>query len=154
MWHTFISAFESSPVHWVNPRPSGNLRSPGNGGAAAILTAPVKYVLYWSHIKNTYRQSMSTNRSLVPVFPCSNSRYFPTHSMKWSLNMPFTSWWRMSGARSWRMSARGKSSVNSYMGVMVAIVKFDIWWHLRQHCNRCPICPKEHQLKTHQSGLE
>ena len=34
---TFISAFESSPVHWEKPRPSGNLCNPGNGGAVAML---------------------------------------------------------------------------------------------------------------------
>ena len=34
---TFISALESSPVHCLNPRPSGNRRSPGNKGTAAIL---------------------------------------------------------------------------------------------------------------------
>ena len=34
---TFINAFESSPVHCLKPRPSGNLRRPANGGAAAIL---------------------------------------------------------------------------------------------------------------------
>ena len=35
---TFIRAFESSPVHCLYPRPSGKRRSPGNGGAAAILS--------------------------------------------------------------------------------------------------------------------
>ena len=34
---TFIKAFESSPVHCLNPRPSGNRRRPGKDGAAAIL---------------------------------------------------------------------------------------------------------------------
>jgi hypothetical protein len=34
---TFISAFESSPVHCLNPRPSGKRRKPENEGAAAIL---------------------------------------------------------------------------------------------------------------------
>jgi hypothetical protein len=34
---TFIRAFESSPVHCLKPRPSGNLRRPANGGAAAML---------------------------------------------------------------------------------------------------------------------
>jgi hypothetical protein len=35
--HTFIRAFESSPVHWVKFRPCLNRRRPGNGGASAIL---------------------------------------------------------------------------------------------------------------------
>ena len=35
--HTFISAFESSPVHCLNPWPSGKQWRPGNEGAAAIL---------------------------------------------------------------------------------------------------------------------
>ena len=35
--HTFISALESSPVHCLKPRPSGNWRNPGNKGTAAIL---------------------------------------------------------------------------------------------------------------------
>lgn len=34
---TFMSAFESSPVHCLKPRPSGKRRSSGNDGAAAIL---------------------------------------------------------------------------------------------------------------------
>ena len=34
---TFISAFESSPVHCLKPRPWGNRQRPGNGGTAAIL---------------------------------------------------------------------------------------------------------------------
>lgn len=32
-----MSAFESSPVHCLKPRPWGNLLSPENGGASAIL---------------------------------------------------------------------------------------------------------------------
>ena len=35
--YTFISAFESSPVHCLNPRPSGKQRRAGNEGAAAML---------------------------------------------------------------------------------------------------------------------
>jgi len=35
--HTFINAFESSPVHCSKFRPSLNLRSPGKLGTAAIL---------------------------------------------------------------------------------------------------------------------
>lgn len=34
---TFINAFESSPVHCLKRRPSGNRRKPTNGGAMAIL---------------------------------------------------------------------------------------------------------------------
>jgi hypothetical protein len=32
-----MSAFESSPVHCLNPRPSGKRRRPGKEGATAIL---------------------------------------------------------------------------------------------------------------------
>ena len=35
--HTFIRALESLPVHWLKFRPCLNLRSPGKGGASAIL---------------------------------------------------------------------------------------------------------------------
>jgi hypothetical protein len=35
---TFISAFESSPVHCEKSRPSGKRRKPGNAGIAEILT--------------------------------------------------------------------------------------------------------------------
>jgi hypothetical protein len=35
--HTFINALESSPVHCLKLRPSGNRRNPGNDGTAAIL---------------------------------------------------------------------------------------------------------------------
>jgi hypothetical protein len=35
---TFISAFESSPVHCKKSRPSGKRRNPGNGGMAEMLT--------------------------------------------------------------------------------------------------------------------
>lgn len=35
--HTFIRAFESSPVHCLNRRPCLNLRSSGNAGVAASL---------------------------------------------------------------------------------------------------------------------
>ena len=34
---TFISAFESSPVHCAKSRPSGKRRSPGKIGTADIL---------------------------------------------------------------------------------------------------------------------
>ena len=34
---TFINAFESSPVHCLKSRPSGNHCNPGNGGTADIL---------------------------------------------------------------------------------------------------------------------
>jgi len=34
---TFIKARESLPVHCLNPRPWGNLRSPAKGGTHAIL---------------------------------------------------------------------------------------------------------------------
>lgn len=40
---TFINAFESSPVHCLNPRPSGKRRSPGNNGTAAILILPIQF---------------------------------------------------------------------------------------------------------------
>jgi hypothetical protein len=36
--HTFMSALESSPVHCLNPLPSGKRRKPGNDGTAAILS--------------------------------------------------------------------------------------------------------------------
>lgn len=35
--YTFISAFESSPVHCLNPRPLGKRRSPENGAIIEIL---------------------------------------------------------------------------------------------------------------------
>ena len=38
---TFISALESSPVHCLNPRPSGKRRIPAKGGTAAILTTQI-----------------------------------------------------------------------------------------------------------------
>jgi hypothetical protein len=34
---TFINALESSPVHWLKPRPSGKRRRPGYAGTADIL---------------------------------------------------------------------------------------------------------------------
>jgi len=34
---TFIRALESSPVHWLKPRPSGKRRRPAKGGAIEIL---------------------------------------------------------------------------------------------------------------------
>jgi hypothetical protein len=34
---TFMSAFESSPVHCLKSRPSGNRHRPGNAGTAEIL---------------------------------------------------------------------------------------------------------------------
>lgn len=37
IYSTFISAFESSPVHCANPRPSGKRRKPENDATAAIL---------------------------------------------------------------------------------------------------------------------
>jgi hypothetical protein len=37
---TFMSALESSPVHWAKSRPSGKRRSPGKGGTAEILELP------------------------------------------------------------------------------------------------------------------
>ena len=39
---TFISAFESSPVHWLKSRPSGKRRSPGNSGTADKLGDKVR----------------------------------------------------------------------------------------------------------------
>jgi len=39
MHMTFINAFESSPVHCLKLRPSGNLRRPGKAGTDAILVA-------------------------------------------------------------------------------------------------------------------
>jgi hypothetical protein len=35
---TFISAFESSPVHCLNPRPCENRRRPAKGGTIAMLS--------------------------------------------------------------------------------------------------------------------
>lgn len=40
--HTFINAFESSPVHCLNLRPSGNRRSPGKGGTMAMLNSAIR----------------------------------------------------------------------------------------------------------------
>jgi hypothetical protein len=41
---TFISAFESLPVHCSKSRPSGKRRNPGKGGTADILEAPMSRV--------------------------------------------------------------------------------------------------------------
>ena|SRR5436190_23901054 len=41
--HTFINAFESSPVHWLKSRPSGKRRKPGYMGTAEILEVVRSY---------------------------------------------------------------------------------------------------------------
>ena len=69
----------------------------------------------------------------------SNSLY------QWSLNVPFTSWWRMSGARSCQMLAWGKSSVNSCIWTLETRIQFEIWSHLPQCWHQCPTHPKRWQ---------
>ena len=64
--------------------------------------------------KAPYQRSMLASRSFAPAALYLSSRYFPTHSTRWSLNAPFTSWWRMSGVSSWWISVRGKSSANGF----------------------------------------
>ena len=51
---TFISAFESSPVHCLNPRPSGNRRKPANGGTMLML-------LFW------FSSVLLIDRNKIPV---------------------------------------------------------------------------------------
>src|SRR5882757_6963533 len=41
--HTFMSAFESLPVHWLNPRPFLNRRRPGYNGTTAILQGTIRF---------------------------------------------------------------------------------------------------------------
>lgn len=59
-----MSALESSPVHCLNPRPTGNRRRPGNDGTAAML-----------HIicRLAYIQSLNDTSVLPTVNICHNS---------------------------------------------------------------------------------
>lgn len=105
--HTFINAFESSPVHWVKSRPSGNRRRPGNGGTADILYLVLSFHTQWIE-RHMDRWSISVIICRALLSPCVICKYSLTHATRWSLKTPFISWWRRSGASSSWMSARGK----------------------------------------------
>jgi len=49
--YTFMRAFESSPVHCLKPRPSGNRRRPENGGVIAML---IKLIRNYSARNQTF----------------------------------------------------------------------------------------------------
>ena len=98
--HTFIRAFESSPVHCLKPRPSGKRRRPGNKGTAAMLMRDLDKIRLQFDGENTHRRSISASISFACVFPWTFSRYSVTHSTRWSLNVPLMTWWRRSGDRS------------------------------------------------------
>jgi hypothetical protein len=79
MIQTFINAFESSPVHCLNPRPSGNCRNPVNEGTVAILRSnrrPLsKFLVKVTHLGLTVdlcrRESalLAFHRALQPHSP-------------------------------------------------------------------------------------
>ena len=70
-----------------------------------------------------YLLSISSKTWAATLFEWRALMYAVTHSTKWSLKHPLMSWWRMSGAISWWISARGKSFVNGYR-LLVKII-----WH-------------------------
>jgi len=107
---TFMRAFESSPVHCLNPRPSGKCRRPGKDGDAAILLK----ISQWCHGNAAETHWWSISESIVVAcdFPCNLTRYCSTHSMRWFLNIPLMTWWSKSGEISWWMLAWGKFAVN------------------------------------------
>lgn len=70
-----MRALESSPVHCLNPRPSGKRRNPGKDGADAIL----QYHLYSKPLS-----LVGTSNSLPAVNICHNHRSlsFPVSPLK------------------------------------------------------------------------
>ena len=113
--HTFISPFESSPVHCLKRRPCGNPRRRENGGTRASLIKNERdFRCKEEKLCKIYLWSMSSNTVAAPALPYSSTRNFSTQVTKWSLKVPLMTWWRMSGAISSCMSARGKSFVNGY----------------------------------------
>lgn len=134
---TFISTFKSSPVHCENPCPLRKCCRPENGGTMAILFTFSKCCN--SEKKNTYWQSISAKISFASVFPW--TRYFVTHSTRWSLKVPLINWWRMLGAKSKWMLAQGNLSVNSYHSTTVSVHHINILYsHLNLAINS-PIIP-------------
>lgn len=73
--HTFIRAFESSPVHCLNPRPSENLLNPENGATRAILT------------RNNWYNKILRCRSLT-VCQCHLKWHLPVCGHVWLQNTP------------------------------------------------------------------
>ena len=166
-----MRALESSPVHCLNRRPWGNRCRPGKDGAAAILNVDLsekeekKKWLYY----NTYRRSMSSKISFARVWPCSSTRYSPTHVTRWSLNVPLISWCKRSGERISCMSAHGKLNVNGCSKVSShwhTRMSEHIQWHHHQF-HTCPInglnqvylvippyTPVFGDLQNHQDHLE
>ena len=110
---TFISAFESLPVHCLNPHPLGKQQRPGNSGAAAILRIGRKKIVTW-YLKDAHCWSSSAIFffASAPVLFC--LIYCSTHATRWSLNVPLISWWRTSGVIISCMSAWGNWNKNGY----------------------------------------
>ena len=113
---TFIRAFESSPVHWWKSRPSGNRRSPGNGGMADILIQ-FNQLVDTMKLSITYRRSMSSMISFALASPWVRMRYSLTHITMWSLKVPLMTWWSKSGDKSSWICARGKYCVNGWYAI-------------------------------------
>ena len=86
---TFISALESSPVHCLNPWPSGNHCSAGKDGTAAILVT--SQCVCGDTITITYLRSISEMISLARCLPCSSSKNSLIQVTRWSLNVPLIS---------------------------------------------------------------
>ena len=113
---TFISALELSPVHCLNPWPSGNRHSAGKDGTAAILVT--SQWVCGDTITITYLWSISAMISLACCLPCSSSKNSLIQVMRWSLNVPLISWCRRSGVISSWISAHGKSEVKGYLSIV------------------------------------
>ena len=61
-----------------------------------------------------HRRSISAKISFALVLPWTCSRYFVTHSTKWSLKVPLINWCKISGASRRYMVAHGNPSVKGY----------------------------------------
>ena len=111
---TFINAFELFPVCWERLHPSRNHCSPGNGGMTEMLRSDNNLMFgeeLW--MGKSYWRSISANRFLAPAFPYLCSKKFVTQLTRWSLNVPFTNWWRIFSVISWQMLAHGKWCMNN-----------------------------------------
>lgn len=85
---TFISAFESSPVHCLKRRPWGKRCKLGNGGAAAILSPHSECVLYM-HERLTGDQYRQEFHLLEPH----HKFHWGTHTSIWPGDLWNSLWW-------------------------------------------------------------
>ena len=104
-----MRAFESSPVHCLNPLPIGNRRKPAKWEARAMLQ--ITWVICRNNSHKMYRLSISSSILFALFSLCRAWMYSFTQVTTWSLNAPLISWCKMSGESSSWMSALGKSLV-------------------------------------------